>query len=288
MPRIFLAVRHGDRRPITDIFVHTPEIPPAAQWCLFLRNHDELTLEMVSDEERRHLYYAYGSDPRMRLNLGIRRRLAPLLENDRRKIELLTSLLFTLPGSPILYYGDELGMGDNIYLGDRNGVRTPMQWTGDRNAGFSRADTARLYLPLIVDAVYGYQSINVEAQQRTPSSLLNWMKRLIEVRRKTRVFGRGTLHFLRPANESVLAHVREHEGEILVAVHNLAGSAQPVELDLKAWRGYTPVEMLGDTRFPTIGDLPYFISLAPYGYYWFRLQPPLSAEPVYGIEASPL
>jgi maltose alpha-D-glucosyltransferase / alpha-amylase len=288
MPRIFLAVRHGDRRPITDIFVHTPEIPPSAQWCLFLRNHDELTLEMVSDEERHHLYYAYGSDPRMRLNLGIRRRLAPLLENDRRKIELLTSLLFTLPGSPILYYGDEIGMGDNIYLGDRNGVRTPMQWTGDRNAGFSRADTARLYLPLIVDAVYGYQSINVEAQQRTPSSLLNWMKRLIEVRKKTRVFGRGTLHFLRPANESVLAHVREHEGEILVAVHNLAGSAQPVELDLRAWRGYTPVEMLGDTRFPTIGDLPYFISLAPYGYYWFRLQPPLSAEPLYGIEAAPL
>ena len=288
MPRIFLAVRHGDRRPITDIFVHTPEIPPTAQWCLFLRNHDELTLEMVSDEERHHLYYAYGSDPRMRLNLGIRRRLAPLLENDRRKIELLTSLLFTLPGSPILYYGDELGMGDNIYLGDRNGVRTPMQWTGDRNAGFSRADTARLYLPLIVDAVYGYQSINVEAQQRTPSSLLNWMKRLIAVRKKTPVFGRGTLHFLRPANESVLAHVREHEGEILVAVHNLAGSAQPVELDLRAWRGYTPIEMLGDTRFPTIGDLPYFISLAPYGYYWFRLQPPLSAEPLYGIEASPL
>jgi maltose alpha-D-glucosyltransferase/alpha-amylase len=288
MPRIFLAVRHGDRRPITDIFVHTPEIPPSAQWCLFLRNHDELTLEMVSDEERHHLYYAYGSDPRMRLNLGIRRRLAPLLENDRRKIELLTSLLFTLPGSPILYYGDEIGMGDNIYLGDRNGVRTPMQWTGDRNAGFSRADTARLYLPLIVDPVYGYQSINVEAQQRTPSSLLNWMKRLIEVRKKTRVFGRGTLHFLRPANESVLAHAREHEGQSVIAVHNLAGSAQPVELDLRAWRGHTPIEMLGDTRFPTIGTGPYFISLAPYGYYWFRLEPPFSDQPRYGIEDSPL
>jgi maltose alpha-D-glucosyltransferase/alpha-amylase len=288
MPRMFLAVRHGDRRPITDIFVHTPEIPSSAQWCLFLRNHDELTLEMVSDEERRHLYYAYGSDPRMRLNLGIRRRLAPLLENDRRKIELLTSLLFTLPGSPILYYGDELGMGDNIYLGDRNGVRTPMQWTGDRNAGFSRADTARLYLPLIVDTVYGYQAINAEAQQRTPSSLLNWMKRLIAVRKKTRVFGRGTLTFLRPANESVLAHVREHEGETVIAVHNLAGSAQPVELDLRAWRGHTPVEMLGDTRFPTIGEGSYFISLAPYGYYWFRLQPPLPDQPVYGIEAAPL
>jgi maltose alpha-D-glucosyltransferase/alpha-amylase len=288
MPRIFLAVRHGDRRPITDIFVHTPEIPPSAQWCLFLRNHDELTLEMVSDEERHHLYYAYGSDPRMRLNLGIRRRLAPLLENDRRKIELLTSLLFTLPGSPILYYGDEIGMGDNIYLGDRNGVRTPMQWTGDRNAGFSRADTARLYLPLIVDPVYGYQSINVEAQQRTPSSLLNWLKRLIEVRKKTRVFGRGTLHFLRPANETVLAHVREYEGQSVIAVHNLAGSAQPVELDLRAWRGHTPIEMLGDTRFPTIGTAPYFISLAPYGYYWFRLEPPFSDQPRYGIEDSPL
>ncbi|HEY7041906.1 MAG TPA: alpha-glucosidase C-terminal domain-containing protein, partial [Methylomirabilota bacterium] len=288
MPRIFLAVRHGDRRPITDIFVHTPEIPASAQWCLFLRNHDELTLEMVSDEERHHLYYAYGSDPRMRLNLGIRRRLAPLLENDRRKIELLTSLLFTLPGSPILYYGDEIGMGDNIYLGDRNGVRTPMQWTGDRNAGFSRADNARLYLPLIVDPVYGYQSINVEAQQRTPSSLLNWMKRLIEVRKKTRVFGRGTLHFLRPANESVLVHAREHEGQSVIAVHNLAGSAQPVELDLRAWRGHTPIEMLGDTRFPTIGTGPYFISLAPYGYYWFRLEPPFSDQPRYGIEDSPL
>jgi maltose alpha-D-glucosyltransferase/alpha-amylase len=288
MPRIFLAVRHGDRRPITDIFLHTPEIPSAAQWCLFLRNHDELTLEMVSDEERHHLYYAYGSDPRMRLNLGIRRRLAPLLENDRRKIELLTSLLFTLPGSPILYYGDEIGMGDNIYLGDRNGVRTPMQWTGDRNAGFSRADTARLFLPLIVDTVYGYQAINVEAQQRTPSSLLNWMKRLIAVRKKTRVFGRGTLQFLRPANEGVLAHAREHEGETLIAVHNLAGSAQPVELDLRAWRGHTPIEMLGDTRFPTIRDTPYFISLAPYGYYWFRLQAPLPDQPLYGIEATPL
>ena len=284
MPRIFLAVRHGDRRPITDIFLHTPEIPPACQWCLFLRNHDELTLEMVSEEERRHLYHGYGSDPRMRLNLGIRRRLAPLLDNDRRKIELLTSLLFTLPGSPILYYGDEIGMGDNIYLGDRNGVRTPMQWTGDRNAGFSRADTARLYLPMIVDPVYGYQAINVEAQLRTPSSLLNWMKRLIAVRKKTHVFGRGTLRFLRPGNESVLAHVREHEGESVLAVHNLSGAAQPVELDLSPWVGHTPLEMLGESRFPPIGNRPYFISLAPYGYYWFRLQPPLGAQPLYGLE----
>ena len=288
MPRIFMALRLEDVEPIREIMRRTPPIPDTCQWALFLRNHDELTLEMVTSDERDYMYLAYSQDPRMKLNVGIRRRLAPLVDNSVRRMELLNSLLFSFPGTPIVYYGDEIGMGDNIYLGDRNGVRTPMQWTGDRNAGFSRADTARLYLPLIVDAVYGYQSINVEAQQRTPSSLLNWMKRLIEVRRKTRVFGRGTLHFLRPANESVLAHVREHEGEILVAVHNLAGSAQPVELDLRAWRGYTPVEMLGDTRFPTIGDLPYFISLAPYGYYWFRLQPPLSAEPLYGIEAAPL
>ena len=288
MPRLYMGVRREDRLPITDIFTHTPAIPPSCQWCLFLRNHDELTLEMVTNEERDYMYYAYASDPQMKLNLGIRRRLAPLLDNDRGRIELLNCLLLTLPGSPIVYYGDEIGMGDNIYLGDRNGVRTPMQWTGDRNAGFSRADTARLYLPLIVDTVYGYQAINVEAQQRTPSSLLHWMKRLIAVRKKTRVFGRGTLTFLRPANESVLAHVREHEGETVIAVHNLAGSAQPVELDLRAWRGHTPVEMLGDTRFPTIGDGPYFISLAPYGYYWFRLQPPLPDQPLYGIEAAPL
>ena len=288
MPRVFLAVRHADRRPITDIYLHTPEIPPTCQWCLFLRNHDELTLEMVSEDERRHLYYAYGEDPRMRLNVGIRRRLAPLLDNDRRKIELLTALLFTLPGSPILYYGDELGMGDNIYLGDRNGVRTPMQWTGDRNAGFSRADTARLFLPLIVDPVYGYQSINVEAQLRTPTSLLKWMKRIIAVRKKTRVFGRGTLQFLRPGNESVLAHVRAHEGETVLLVHNLSSAAQPVELDLRAWTGYTPIEMLGESRFPTIRNAPYVISLGPYGYYWFRLQAPLGGEPFYGIENTPL
>jgi len=288
MPRVFLAVRHADRRPVTDIFLHTPEIPPACQWCLFLRNHDELTLEMVSEDERRHLYYAYGQDPRMRLNVGIRRRLAPLLDNDRRKIELLTALLFTLPGSPILYYGDELGMGDNIYLGDRNGVRTPMQWTGDRNAGFSRADTARLFLPLIVDPVYGYQAINIEAQLRTPTSLLKWMKRIIEVRKKTRVFGRGTLRFLRPANESVVAHVRSYEGETVLAVHNLSSAAQPVELDLRPWAGQTPIEMLGESRFPTIGEQPYVITLGPYGYYWFRLQPPLSEQPLYGIEYTPL
>ncbi|HVQ77033.1 MAG TPA: maltose alpha-D-glucosyltransferase [Candidatus Binatia bacterium] len=288
MPRIFLAVRHGDRRPITDIFLHTPPIPANCQWSLFLRNHDELTLEMVSEEERRHLYYAYGHDQRMRLNVGIRRRLAPLLDNDRRKIELLVSLLFTLPGSPILYYGDEIGMGDNIYLGDRNGVRTPMQWTGDRNAGFSQADTARLFLPLIVDPVYGYQAINVEAQLRSPASLLHWMKRLIAVRKKTRVFGRGSLTFLRPANDSVLAHVREWEGETVLLVHNLSGAAQPVELDLRRYARHVPVELLGETRFPPIGERPYFLSLAPYGSYWFRLEPPLSEHMLYGIEQTPL
>ena len=199
-----------------------------------------------------------------------------------------TALLFTLPGSPILYYGDELGMGDNIYLGDRNGVRTPMQWTGDRNAGFSRADTARLFLPLIVDPVYGYQSINMEAQLRTPTSLLKWMKRIIAVRKKTRVFGRGTLRFLRPSNESVLAHVRSYEGETVLAVHNLSSAAQPIELDLRAWAGHTPIEMLGESRFPTIGTQPYVITLGPYGYYWFRLQPPLSDRTFYGIENTPL
>ena len=288
MPRVFLAVRHADRRPITDIYLHTPEIPAACQWCLFLRNHDELTLEMVSEDERRHLYDAYGKNPQMRLNLGIRRRLAPLLDNDRRRIELLTALLFTLPGSPILYYGDELGMGDNIYLGDRNSVRTPMQWTGDRNAAFSRADTARLFLPLIVDPVYGYQAINVEAQLRTPTSLLEWMRRIIATRRKTRVFGRGTLRFLRPLNESVVAHVRSYEGETVLAVHNLSSAAQPIELDLRDWTGHTPIEMLGESRFPTIGTQPYVITLGPYGYYWFRLQPPPVGEPFYGIEYTPL
>jgi maltose alpha-D-glucosyltransferase/alpha-amylase len=288
MPRIFLAVRHGDRRPITDIFLHTPSVPANCQWCLFLRNHDELTLEMVTQEERRHLYYAYGHDPRMRLNVGIRRRLGPLLDNDRRKVELLVSLLFTLPGSPILYYGDEIGMGDNIYLGDRNGVRTPMQWTGDRNAGFSQADTARLYLPLIVDPVYGYQAINVEAQLRTPASLLHWMKRIIAVRKKTRVFGRGSLTFLRPVNDSVLAHVRAWEDETVLLVHNLSGAAQPVELDLRRYARHVPVEMLGETRFPAIGERPYFLALAPYGYYWFRLEPPLSEQMFYGVEQTPL
>src|SRR6266403_6392922 len=274
MPRMFLAVRHGDRRPITDIFVHTPEIPATAQWCLFLRNHDELTLEMVSDEERRHLYYAYGSDPRMRLNLGIRRRLAPLLENDRRKIELLTSLLFTLPGSPILYYGDEIGMGDNIYLGDRNGVRTPMQWTGDRNAGFSHCDPERLYLPVNANPLYHYQSVNVETQLRTQTSLLNWVKRLIRVRQKYPVFGRGTIEFLLPENEKILAYVREDGTNTILCCNNLSRFAQAAELNMRRFAGRVPIELHGETVFPRIGELPYLLTFAPHGFYWFRLVRP--------------
>jgi maltose alpha-D-glucosyltransferase/alpha-amylase len=286
MPRLFMAVRSADRRPITDMFLHTPPIPDACQWCVFLRNHDELTLEMCTDPERDYMYYAYAQDPVMKLNIGIRRRLAPLLENDRRKIELLHSLLFTLPGTPIVYYGDEIGMGDNIHLKDRNGVRTPMQWSADRNAGFSRADPGQLYSPVIADPVFGYQGVNVEAQLRTPSSLLHCMRRLIAARKSSQVFGRGSLRFLAPSNTRVLAHVREYRGETILAVHNLAGSSEPVELDLLAFRGATPVEMLGEARFPPVGDRPYFLSLGPYGYYWFRLSRPDARTETYGIEAT--
>jgi maltose alpha-D-glucosyltransferase/alpha-amylase len=285
MPRLFMGLSAEDRRPITDIFTHTPAIPESCQWCLFLRNHDELTLEMVRDEERNYMYYAYAMDRKMRLNLGIRRRLAPLLENDRRKIELLNSILFTLPGSPIIYYGDEIGMGDNIALGDRNGVRTPMQWSGDRNAGFSKADAGKLYNPVITDPVYGYQAINVEAQRHTSTSLLNTMKRLIAVRKRYSVFGRGSIEFLRPRNEKVLAYIRTSEQHTILLVHNLASSAQPVELDLKRFRGAVPIEMLGETRFPAIGETPYFLSLSPYASYWFRLDlKGTDHGPYYGIE----
>ncbi len=271
MPRIFMALRREDRRPIVDIISQLPPIPETCQWCLFLRNHDELTLEMVTDEERDYMYHEYAKDPRMKLNLGIRRRLAPLVDNGRRRIELLNSLLFTLPGSPIIYYGDEIGMGDNIYLGDRNGVRTPMQWTGDRNAGFSRADAARLYSPVIMDPVYGYQAINVEAQLRDPSSLLNWMKRLIRIRKRYPVFGRGAIEFLHPENHKVLAYIRRDDQHVLV-VNNLSRFVQPVELDLRHYAGWTPVEIFGETRFPPIGELPYFLTLGPHGFYWFRLE----------------
>ncbi len=274
MPRIYMALRREERRPIVDIIQQTPDIPNNCQWCLFLRNHDELTLEMVTDEERDYMWAEYARDPRMKLNLGIRRRLAPLLENGRRRIELLNSLLFSLPGSPIIYYGDELGMGDNVFLGDRNGVRTPMQWSGDRNAGFSKADSARLYAPLISDPVYGYQSVNVEAQLRTPSSLLNWTKRLIRMRKRHKVFGRGSLTFLEPENQKVLAYTRDYEQEHILIVNNLSRFPQPAELDLRRYNGWTPVEMFGNTRFPRIGELPYFITLGPHSFYWFLLEPP--------------
>lgn len=277
MPRIFMALRQEDRHPITEIMRQTPNIPESCQWALFLRNHDELTLEKVTDVERDYMHKAYAADPRARLNLGIRRRLAPLMEHSRPRLELLTSLLFSLPGTPVIYYGDEIGMGDNLYLGDRNGVRTPMQWNGDRNAGFSRADFARLYSAPIMDPVDGYQAVNVEAQQRDPSSLLNWMKQMISLRKRFKVFGRGSMQFLHPRNRKVLAYVRQDENDAILAVANLSRYVQPVELDLSAFRGAVPVELLGSVGFPPIGDLPYFLTLGPHSFYWFRLQqtPPL-------------
>jgi maltose alpha-D-glucosyltransferase/alpha-amylase len=272
MPRMFMAIQQEDRHAITEILNQTPDIPETCQWALFLRNHDELTLEMVTDEERDYMYSVYAADPQMRLNLGIRRRLAPLLENSRRRIELMTSLLFAFPGTPIIYYGDEIGMGDNIYLGDRNGVRTPMQWNGDRNAGFSRADPARLYAPLIMDPVYGYQSINVEAQERYPFSLLTWMKRLIALRKQHRVLGRGALEIIYPPNRKVLAFLRRDEHETILIVANLSRSVQPVELDLRPLAGLIPIEMWGMTEFPRISEAPYFLTLGPYATYWFSFQ----------------
>jgi maltose alpha-D-glucosyltransferase / alpha-amylase len=274
MPRIYMALRREDRRPIIDIISQLPDIPDPCQWCLFLRNHDELTLEMVTDEERDYMYAEYAKDPRMKINVGIRRRLAPLVDSGRRRIELLNSLLFTLPGSPIIYYGDEIGMGDNIYLGDRNGVRTPMQWSGDRNAGFSRADAARLYSPVITDPVYGYQATNVEAQLRSPSSLLSWMKRLIKLRKQYPVFGRGATEFCHPENRKVLVYIRRGVGQTVLVVNNLSRFVQPVELDLRKYAGWTPVEIIGETPFPPIGELPYFLTLGPHGFYWFRLEEP--------------
>jgi maltose alpha-D-glucosyltransferase/alpha-amylase len=271
MPRIFMALRREDRTPIIDIISKLPEIPENCQWGIFLRNHDELTLEMVTDEERAYMYSQYAPDPRMKINVGIRRRLAPLLDNSRSELELVNSLLLTLPGTPTIYYGDEIGMGDNIYLGDRDGVRTPMQWTGDRNAGFSRADPARLYSPVISDPVYGYQANNVEAHLRTQSSFLNWMKRMIHVRKQYPVFGRGDTTFLHPSNNKVLAYVRSYEGTRVLVVNNLSRFSQPAELDLSAYAGATPTELIGDVRFPPITALPYTITLSPHGYYWLRL-----------------
>jgi maltose alpha-D-glucosyltransferase / alpha-amylase len=274
MPRMFMALRRETRTPIVEIMQQTPDIPPGCQWAIFLRNHDELTLEMVTDAERDYMYYEYAKDPRAKLNLGIRRRLAPLLDNGRRQMEVMNSLLLSMPGTPFLYYGDEIAMGDNIYLGDRNGVRTPMQWTGDRNAGFSRADWNRLYSPVIMDPVYGYQAVNVEAQQRTPTSFLNWTKRMIAVRKRYKAFGRGSLEFLHPANLKILVYVRQYEGETILCVVNLSRYVQCAELDLAKFQGCHPVELIGETRFPPIGELPYFFTLGPHSFYWFRLEPP--------------
>ncbi len=273
MPRMYMAVAQEERHPITEIMAQTPEIPDACQWAIFLRNHDELTLEMVTNKERDYMYSMYAADRRARINVGIRRRLAPLLDNDMARIKLMNSLLLSMPGSPILYYGDEIGMGDNIYLGDRDGVRTPMQWRPERNAGFSRADPQRLYLPPIMDPIFGYEAINVEAQERAPTSLLRWTRRMLTVRKEFAAFGRGSLTFLRPANRKILAYLREYRGETVLCVANLGRTAQPVELDLAAHKGRVPVELMGRTTFPSIGELPYLLTLEGYGFLWFRLAP---------------
>ncbi|MFN8094372.1 MAG: maltose alpha-D-glucosyltransferase [Vicinamibacteria bacterium] len=272
MPRMFMALRLEDRKPLVEIVERTPEIPAGCQWGLFLRNHDELTLEMVTDAERDYMYEEYARDPVARINLGIRRRLAPLLDGDRRRIELMNALLLSLPGSPVLYYGDEIGMGDNVYLGDRNGVRTPMQWTGGWNGGFSSADPERLYQPIISNPVYGYQAVNVESQRRQENSLLNWTRRIIQVRRSSRVFGRGSIEFLRPANHRVLAYLRRLDAETVLVVNNLAGTAQAVELDLRSLAGAIPIEMFGGSVFPRVGERPYVMTLGPYDFFWFRLR----------------
>jgi maltose alpha-D-glucosyltransferase/alpha-amylase len=272
MPRMFMALRLEDRKPLVEIVERTPGIPASCQWGLFLRNHDELTLEMVTDAERDYMYGEYARDPVARLNLGIRRRLAPLLEGDRRRIELMNALLLSLPGSPFLYYGDEIGMGDNVYLGDRNGVRTPMQWTGGWNGGFSTADPERLYQPLISNPVYGYQAVNVESQRRQENSLLSWTKRIIQVRRSTPVFGRGSIEFLSPANHRVLAYTRCLDSETVLVVNNLSGTAQAVELDLHELAGAIPIEMFGRSLFPRIRERPYVMTLGPYDFFWFKLR----------------
>jgi len=271
MPRMFMALRRAQRHPITEILAQTPEVPDGCQWGIFLRNHDELTLEMVTDEERDYMWSEYAKDPRMKLNIGIRRRLAPLVENDRRVMELFHAMLFSLPGSPILYYGDEIGMGDNVFLGDRDGVRTPMQWSPDRNAGFSRADFAQLYSAPLMDPVYGYQALNVEGELRDPSSLLHWLQRMLQVRKRHPLFGIGSFEVLSAENPSVLAYVREWEGDTVLCVNNLSRFAQPVELSLQRFEGRTPIELLGRVPFPRIGELPYLLTLGPYGFYWFQI-----------------
>jgi len=272
MPRMFMAVKLEDRKPIIEILEQTPQIPDNCQWCIFLRNHDELTLEMVTDVERDYMYDEYAVDKAMRINLGIRRRLAPMMENDRRRVELLTGLLLSMPGTPIIYYGDEIGMGDNVYLGDRNGVRTPMQWNGGWNAGFSSADPERLYSPLISNPVYGYQAINVDSQRRSAHSLLSWTRSVIQTRNAFRAFSRGSIEFLNPSNHRVLAYVRRLGEEKILVVNNLSNSAQAVELNLQQYKGHIPIEMFGRNLFPRIGDLPYLLTLGPYQFFWFRLR----------------
>ncbi|MGB9333651.1 MAG: maltose alpha-D-glucosyltransferase [Candidatus Acidiferrales bacterium] len=272
MPRMFMAVQLEDRKPIIEIMEQTPCIPATCQWCIFLRNHDELTLATVTDMERDYMYDEYAKDTTMRLYLGIRRRLAPMMDNDRRRIQLLNVLLMSMPGTPIIYYGDEIGMGDNVYLHDRNGVRTPMQWNGGWNAGFSGADPERLYLPLVSNPVYGYQAVNVESQKRSPHSLLSWMKSLIEIRKSSRVFSRGSIEFLQPSNHRVLAYVRELGEEKILVVNNLSASSQAVELDLQRYKGTVPIEMAARNLFPRIGDLPYLMTMGPYQSFAFRLR----------------
>jgi maltose alpha-D-glucosyltransferase/alpha-amylase len=276
MPRMFMAVRKEQRHPITEILAQTPEIPDACQWGIFLRNHDELTLEMVTDEDRDYMYAEYATDPRMKLNLGIRRRLFPLLDNDESMAELFHAMLFSMPGSPVMYYGDEIGMGDNIYLGDRDGVRTPMQWTPDRNAGFSTADFAQLFLPPLMDPVYGFQAVNVEQQQRDSSSFLHWLRRMISVRRQHPVLAIGKFEMLHAQNPSVLAYLRrgvgdDGEEDIVLCVNNLSRFPQPCELMLEQLAGKVPIELTGRVPFPPIGELPYFVTLAGHGFYWFEL-----------------
>jgi maltose alpha-D-glucosyltransferase / alpha-amylase len=282
MPRIFMAVRREQRYPISEILAKTPKIPSGCQWGIFLRNHDELTLEMVTDDERDYMYTEYAKDPKMKANIGIRRRLAPLLDNDRNQLELFTALLLSLPGSPVLYYGDEIGMGDNIWLGDRDGVRTPMQWTPDRNGGFSRGDPQQLYLQPNMDPIYGYQAINVEAQERNTGSLLHWTRRMVEIRKRHMVFGLGEYSELTSSNPSVLAFIREYgdakpdgpDGNSILCVNNLSRFPQPVELDLSRFNGYTPVECMGGVAFPPVGELSYLLTLPGHGFYWFVMQPP--------------
>ncbi len=274
MPRMYMALAQEDRTPIVDIMARTPPIPSQCQWAIFLRNHDELTLEMVTEEERAFMYGHYAKDLRMRINVGIRRRLAPLLDNGRKEIELMNGLLMSLPGSPILYYGDELGMGDNVYLGDRNGVRTPMQWTADRNAGFSSVASAALYFPVIADPPYDYHTVNVEAQEATPTSLLQWTRAIVRLRQRYKAFGRGTFEPLAPQNRRVLAFLRRYENEIILCVNNLARHAQYVELDLREFNGWSPMELWSGQAFPKIGELPYLLTMNGRDFLWFKLEPP--------------